>query len=182
VRSIKNEARQFSQKWKLAEFVLDNLGEERVERFLGNSTTLVPMPGHAPLKDEGSRWPARELCEEFVRVGLGANWMPLLSRASRVPKAAFASPAERPTAPMHYRSLRCEGAIGPSARITVVDDVITRGATMLAAISLLQQTYPNADVAGFSLIRTMSDEPIHSVTDPASGVISLHGEETRRRP
>ena len=53
---------------------------------------------------------------------------------------------------------------------------------MLAAISLLQQTYPNAAVQGFALIRTMSDEPIRSVTEPASGTISLHGEETRRRP
>ena len=182
VRSIKNEAKQFSTKWKLAEVVRDRLGEERREQFLGSDATLVPMPGHAPLKDEASRWPARELCVEFVNAGLGVSWVPLLSRGVRVPKAAFSSPSERPTAAAHLASLRCENTMGVGPRITVVDDVITRGATMLAAIALLQQTYPNAEVCGFALIRTMSGVALESVVEPTQGSIVLHDGQTLRRP
>ncbi len=182
VRSIKNEAHHFSVRWNLAEFVRNGLSEELREHYFGADTTLVPMPGHAPLRDQDSRWPAHELCAEFVKAGLGAQSLPLIERAHRVSKAAFSSAAERPNARMHFESFRCATQIGPSERITVVDDVITRGATMLAAVAVLQKAYPAATVRGFALIRTMSDVALQNVTEPVEGSIVLRGDETIRRP
>lgn len=182
VRSIKNEARAIAVRWKLAEYVRAHLDEELRHRFLGSESTLVPIPGHAPLKDQAARWPARELCDEFVKAGLGGQWLPLLTRTERVNKAAFSAPEDRPTAARHLETLRCEAQIGVTESITLVDDVITRGSTMLAAIAALQAAYPNIRVQGFALIRTLSDVAVQEVTGPVSGVIHLAGGETYRRP
>ena len=182
VRSIKNEARAFAVKWSLADFVRQRLDEGLRQRFLGAGTTLVPMPGHAPMKDPAARWPARELCQELVKVGLGQRWMPLLSRTRRVNKAAFSPPEERPSAATHFETLWCDAQLGVAEEITVVDDVITRGASMLAAIGILQHTYPSARVQGFAFIRTLSVVPIESVIAPTAGIVELVGEGTRRRP
>ena len=182
VRSIKNEARAFAVKWSLAEFVREHLDEDLRQTFLGPGATLVPMPGHAPMKDQAARWPARELCEELVKVGLGRQWMPLLSRTRRVNKAAFSPPDERPTAAVHFETLRCDAQLGVADEITVVDDVITRGASMLAAIGSLRLAYPAARVQGFAFIRTLSDVPIDAVVAPVEGTVELVGDGTRRRP
>jgi len=182
VRSIKNEAHHFSVRWNLAEFVRNGLSGKLRELYLGSDTTLVPMPGHAPLRDQDSRWPADELCTEFLKAGLGAQSLPLIERVHRVSKAAFSSASERPTASRHFESFRCMAQIGVGECITVVDDVITRGATMLAAVAALQSVYPGASVRGFALIRTMSDVALQSVTEPVEGSVVLRGDETIRRP
>lgn len=182
MRSIKNEPRQFAVRWKLAQFVRDNLDASVRDRYLSRETTLVPMPGHAPLKDKASHWPAREICEEFVQVGLGQLWLPVLERVRRVNKAAFSPRDERPTYETHLKSLRALAEIGVGSTITVVDDVITRGATLLAAVERLRHAYPGAQVQGFALVRTMSDVPLKEVTLPAEGTVRLQGTGTLRRP
>ena len=182
VRSIKNEARQFSAKWDLAEYVKANIGDELRELYLGPETLLVPMPGHAPLKDPSSRWTTRELCSDFVAHGLGAAWDPLIKRKHRVTKAAFARAEERPTARAHFESFLCEPQFGIGQSITVFDDVITRGATMLAAVASLRLAYPGADVRGFALLRTMSGVVLGKLAEPVSGTVKLEGSSTRRRP
>ncbi|MEM1447466.1 MAG: hypothetical protein AAF957_06835 [Planctomycetota bacterium] len=66
--------------------------------------------------------------------------------------------------------------------LTVVDDVITRGATMLAAVARLEETFPSAEVRGFALIRTISDRPIAAVKEPARGTVRVVPWGTRREP
>lgn len=182
VRSIKNEARQLSVKWNLAEYVKANIGDEIREQYLGPTTLLVPMPGHAPLKDPSSRWTTRELCSDFVQHGLGGGWEPLIKRRHRVTKAAFAQAEERPTVQAHFDSFLCEPQLGIGQSITVFDDVITRGATMLAAIAALRLAYPGAEVRGFALLRTMSGVAIEKLVEPVEGTVRLNGGATFRRP
>ena len=120
---------------------------------------------------------------EFVQASPGSEVSFLLRRRHRVSKAAFSKSSERPTAQVHYDSFACDFDIGAGASITVVDDVITRGSTMLGAIALVQHTYPNAVVRGFSLIRTMSAEVLTELAQPTEGVIRLDGSgRTFRRP
>ncbi len=182
VRSIKNETQQFSTRWKLAEFVRDNLGDNLGAKYFGSNVTLAPMPGHAPLKDKDSRWPARSLCAEFVLAGLGKQWIPLIERVRLVNKAAFSPPDERPTALEHFESFQCVPQIGVGECITVVDDVITRGSTMLAAVAALRAAYPGTRVQGFTLIRTMSGVAIERVVEPVEGTIRISGKDTFRKP
>lgn len=136
------------------------------------------------MRDPGSRWVARELCIELVENGLGARWLPLLERVSKVHKSAWASKAQREqlTPQRHFDSLavRKDLAVGP--QVTVVDDFITAGKTMLACVAKLAEAYPSAAVRGFALVRTMSDVVIERIKDPCAGTISITPWGTRREP
>lgn len=68
-------------------------------------------------------------------------------------------------------------------RITVVDDVITKGATMLAATSRVQEEFAEAEVRGFALLRTMGlVGEIERIVDPCRGTIRRVGGEVLRDP
>ena len=136
------------------------------------------------MREEGTHWPARELCKVLVESGVGARWSPLLERVQTVPKSAWASPEERAalTPRRHFESLRVESELWDLPQLTVVDDVVTSGKSLLAAVARLQAAYPDACVRTFALIRTMSYESVEAVKCPAEGVIVLEGEGTKRRP
>lgn len=176
----KKETAQWAKKHRLAERMRAELGEEIRMCFLPEQATLVPMPGHAPMKDPKSHWAARELCEAFVGEQLGARWLPLLERI--VPKAAFSAPADRPSAEEHYASLRVRGDLAVGSWITVVDDVVTRGSTLLAGIARLRESFPQARVCAFALLRTMSYAPITRVKEPCIGMIKHGSRGTSREP
>ena len=182
MRAVKSETAAWARKQRLGERLAQEVGEGIREEFLGADTTLVPMPGHAPMKDARAHWAARELCEHFVESGLGAQWLPLLERTHAVAKSSTSTSDARPTAQLHYDSLRARGDLGAGTRITVVDDVITRGATMLAAVGRLKQALPGVDVRGFALIRSMSDEPIRAVKEPVEGTVRVVPWGTKREP
>ncbi len=55
-------------------------------------------------------------------------------------------------------------------RITLVDDVITQGATALAAASRIADAFPDSEIGVFALIRTRGlVDDIVSIVDPVSG-------------
>ena len=58
--------------------------------------------------------------------------------------------------------------------ITIIDDVVTKGATLLAAASLLANAFPDARVRAFALVRTMGLVPdIERIVEPVVGRIGL---------
>lgn len=57
--------------------------------------------------------------------------------------------------------------------ITVVDDVVTKGATLLGAASLLAGAFPRAEIRAFALVRTQGYvKDIERILDPVVGRIS----------
>ncbi len=70
-------------------------------------------------------------------------------------------------------------------RITLIDDVITRGRTSFAAAWRLHEIYPDADIRVFAIIRTQGLLPeIEALRDPSVGVIRLNatGSDVNRHP
>jgi len=68
--------------------------------------------------------------------------------------------------------VRAELLLNP--RFVIVDDVVTLGATLLAAASLVKATYAEAGVAVFALVRTMGLVPeVGSIASPCVGRIEL---------
>jgi adenine/guanine phosphoribosyltransferase-like PRPP-binding protein len=117
--------------------------------------------------------------------GLGLVVAPWLRRVEAVPKSATSAPRDRPRARRHYDSIVAEpqGAIDPPRRIVVVDDFVTRGATLLGACSRVAEVFPRADVRSFAAVRTMTDVEIVGMVDPVVGEIAPEASgETRRRP
>jgi predicted phosphoribosyltransferase len=150
--------------------------------LFGDDVTLVPMPRSAPLV-AGALWPAQKICEAIVHRGLAVRAIPALERVEAVQKSSRAAPGERPAVSRHYDSLRAHSRVDVSDRILVVDDVVTKGATAIAAVSRLAESYPNAEVVLFAAIRTKGLVPeIDRILDPVMGIIRLNGDEVLREP
>jgi hypothetical protein len=125
--------------------------------FLAGDVVLVPAPGSAPLqpRQPHALWVSRRICEELRAAGFGGRMEPLLLRRQAVAKSAFARRGARPAVEEHYDSFVVASRSGePPMRITLIDDVITKGATLLAGASRLAEAFPGATVRAFALIRT----------------------------
>ena len=122
--------------------------------WLHPGAALVAVPGHSRQKPFSV--PAR-LVSAMSAAGLGYKAPIHLVRERTVQKAAFAPPDKRPTAEDHYRSIIVERGLESPAEILVVDDVVTRGATLLASAQLLREAFPGSLVRGFAAVRALSD-------------------------
>jgi hypothetical protein len=150
--------------------------------LFGADVTLIPMPRSAPLV-AGALWPAHKICESLVARGIAMQVVPALERATAVPKSARAAPGERPIVAKHYESLLAHARVDVTNRIVLVDDVVTKGATAIAAASRLEEAYPDAEIALFSAIRTRGLViEIDHILDPATGFIRIVDDEPRREP
>lgn len=100
-----------------------------------------------------------------------------------MPKSAFASPGMRASALRHLESMRIDRVLFRPNSVTVVDDFITKGATALAAASLVKDAFPEAQVRVFALVRTMGLVPnVDRCVEPCVGRISLQGTDAWREP
>jgi hypothetical protein len=69
------------------------------------------------------------------------------------------------------------------ASLCLIDDVITKGSTLLGAASRLQETFPQANVSAFALVRTLGFvDDVDRIVEPAVGTIVLRGGEAVREP
>jgi hypothetical protein len=150
--------------------------------FFGRRVTLVPMPRSAPLVP-GALWPADAISKSFLDAGLVGHVVPALARNSAVPKSSRAPRGERPAVSRHYESMTARAMVGVSETIVIVDDVVTKGSTALAAASRLADVYHEADIRLFALIRTKGRIPeVDQILDPETGLIRLVGDEGDRQP
>lgn len=152
--------------------------------FLGAHTLLVPAPRSAPFKSKDAAWPALRLCEEIASRGLCAGVELLLERHTAVKKSSlWRKGAQRPGPDDHVASIRCTSLVSSFARhITIVDDVVTRGATLLGCARVLAARFPNVDVRGLAIVRTMSKQEIKAMLHPVEGRISIQNGAPRRTP
>jgi len=68
-------------------------------------------------------------------------------------------------------------------RILLVDDVVTRGAVLMASTSRLSGAFPGAEIRGFAVLRAITEGDIQTIREPCEGTIELLSNgETRRRP
>ena len=150
--------------------------------FFAGDVTLVPMPRSAPLV-AGALWPAQRICQAIVQRQIAARTATILKREVAVQKSAWAPAGARPGVSTHYASMSAEADFEVGERIVIVDDVVTKGSTALAAASRIAEIYPDREVAIFALIRTKGLVPdIDQIIEPVSGIIRLIDDEGSRNP
>jgi hypothetical protein len=142
---------------------------------------LVPVPGSAPGSE--APWVASQLANALRDVGLsGSVWLGL-RRQFAVRKSARALSGERPTVHEHYQSFSVIRAPAVIRRIVLIDDVITKGRTLLAAAARMQGKFPHADIRAFALIRTLGlQRRVEHLIEPCQGVVRWAGGDARREP
>jgi hypothetical protein len=160
-----------------------SLEDRQLAALFAPGAVLVPIPGSA--RTGAAPWAALRLATSLRDVGFALRlWTGLLRRCS-VTKSATAPRAARPTVQQHYDSLETVPVVVtmPAPRIVLIDDVITKGRTMLAAAARLRSALPEADIRGFALIRTQGFWPhIEHLAEPCHGVVRWAGGDARRQP
>ncbi len=132
-----------------------------------NDPVLVPVT-RSSLLQPNSLWVGLKVATAMQSVGLGSAVSPLLVREYAV--GTMASAQE------HYASQRVEQKLlTDPEHILLIDDFVTRGATMMASALRLWETYPKADIAGFAPIRTVSNSGhFKKIFDPVLDAITLY--------
>lgn len=120
-----------------------------------SGTVLVPVP-RSSLMGKDYLWVPKRIAEALVRRGFGSEVSSCLVRQTAVPKSAYMPANQRPTPTQHYNSMAIEGNLTPPKKIILVDDIITRGSTIIAAANRLLDVFPSARISAFAAIRTIS--------------------------
>lgn len=172
-RTIRDKAKAGKINFEKVIPYLQKPSAEVILPFLDNSVTFVPVPRSHPVK-EGSLWPSLVIAQELHRFGYGSGIETLLNRTSIIRKSATAGRGNRPTVKEHYATLavEVERDLFKPTKITLIDDVITKGSTILACANHLQEQFPDAEIQAFAFIRTQGlIEDIALLVDPSTGII-----------
>jgi hypothetical protein len=155
--------------------------------FLCPTHVLVPVPGSAPTV-AGAMSVAEHLAAALIAEGLGRCIWNGLHRDRAVRKSATAARGSRPTVDTHYDSfaidsLGVEPHVARASQVMLIDDVVTKGRTLLAAAARLQDAFPNADIRAFALLRTMgTTSGVSRLLDPCVGEIAWWAGDAHRNP
>lgn len=162
----------------------DAFNAGRFRGFLGEDVLLVPAPRSAPFRVKDAVWPAMRICRELEGRRLCRGLAPLLVRHQRVTKSALHRRGrDRPSPLDHENSMRCADVLlATPSRITIVDDVVTRGSTFLGCARVLATRFPNAELRALAVVRTMSKQEIIAMLDPVEGSIRMTKGGPRRDP
>ena len=141
----------------------------------------MPAPGSGVLV-AGGLWVPRLIAEALVAAGLGRQVVPCLKRVEAVPKSAFQAAGARPSVRRHYDTMRVEAELVAAKRITLIDDFVTRGRTLLGGASRIAEAFSGVTVGAFALVRTKGLQPdVASLVDPCLGTIRRLGEDDADR-
>jgi len=143
--------------------------------FFGPDVVLVPAPGSSPLVG-GATWPAHTIAKSLVQSGLGREVVTCLKRTQPVPKSAYQTAGNRPTPQRHFETMAVDSELIDAKRILVVDDILTKGSTLLAGASRVAEAYPNAQVRAFALVSTRGLVPdVDHIIEVVVGRITFGG-------
>jgi predicted amidophosphoribosyltransferase len=167
----------------LAQGIKTNLMKYPFAHFFESSSILVPTPKSSLVKPE-TLWVPQRLALALAQKQLGKAVKECLVRVKPLPKSSTTSAEDRPKALQHYESLEVRWReTSKPKEILLIDDIVTRGATLLGAANRLIDTFPDAHIRAFAMMRTMSGPSIFDrITDPCIGWIELRGNDTYRTP
>jgi len=151
--------------------------------FFQPNTILVPTPKSSLMRPD-TLWVPERIASALTKRGFGNKVISCLTRTKSVPKAASSLAKERPKSIEHYKSMSVTGILSKPDEIILVDDIVTRGSTLLGAANRLADAFPQTRIRAFAAIRTISNPgEFDKLYDPCIGTIELRESgDTLRRP
>jgi hypothetical protein len=143
---------------------------------------LIPIPkcSHSP---GPAVWVANKLAVAINATGLGQSVWTGLKRMVEVERSCASWAYGRPTVQQHFKSFAVIPPVTIPAEIVLIDDVVTKGRTLLAAAFRLRQSFPDSQIRAFALVRTLGLIPdVRRVFDPCTGEIRWNGRDAQREP
>jgi len=150
--------------------------------FFESNPTLVPVP-KSSLIAPNSLWVPDRIAKALAKEGVG-KVSHLLERVKPIRKSAQTNSWNRPTAFEHFKTMGVVQTISEPEEVVLIDDVVTRGATLLGAANRLLDSYPRMRVRAFAAMRTQSSRISYMHDNGACiGTITLRSDgSTSRRP
>ncbi len=166
----------------VAQQVRQNINSMPFATLFQPTPVLVPVPSSSLMR-AGTLWVPQRLAAALADQGLG-QVVSCLVRTQAVPKAAQSPARLRPTARRHYETLEVQGRLSEPESVLLIDDIITRGATLLGAANRLADAFPNARISAFAAMRTVSNpDEFQREYDPQMGNVRLREDGSAlRRP
>jgi predicted amidophosphoribosyltransferase len=167
----------------IAKTIQQNITTLPFASFFQPNTILVPTPKSSLMRPD-TLWVPERIASAITKKGFGNKVISRLARTQSVPKAASSLAKDRPKAIDHYKSMNVTRILSNPNEIILVEDVITRGATLLGAANLLAEAFPETPIRAFAAMRTISNpDEFSRLYDPCVGTIELQNNgETLRRP
>ena len=170
----------------MSQFVADrmkeNIDQMPFKHFFNQNVSLVPVP-KSSLMQSNELWVPEKIANALSKQTFGSFYS-CLKRIKPVQKAAYAVPSnKRPKAIDHYNSIGCQQLVHRPKEIVLIDDIITRGSTLLGCANRLKEIFPNVPIRAFAVIRTISDpDDFKKIEDSCVGTITLSNNDTFRSP
>ena len=161
------------------------------QRLFGRDVILVPVPGSSVQASRQRVWAAERLAFALCAMGLAGVVWRCLHRIISVRRSASSPAGGRPAVQEHYASFAVETSVAVEAstpdhgpeRIVLVDDVITKGRTLLAAATRMREAFPHANLQAFALVRTIRlSDGVGTLVAPCEGLVRWAGGDARRAP
>jgi len=177
-RLKRDEYRNIESKQTLMSDYLVELIKKRLDTlpfasFFNKNSVLIPAPSSS-LSQPNSLWVPKRLANALVKMGLGKDVKPCLQRVKAVAKSSKSKSEDRPKVIDHYNSMAVQKILDEPKEILVIDDIVTRGSTLLGAINKLTDAFPNVRIQGFAFMRTITNSnEFESIVKPCTGKIIL---------
>lgn len=166
----------------LVEKIKNKIQDLPFKDFFGTDVALVPVPKHSLMRKD-ALWVPDRIVKALEKQGLGKRYA-CLKREIPVVRSSTAANADRPKAQKHFETIKCEKILPLPTKIVLIDDIVTRGSTLLGCASKIKEIFPESEIYAFAIIRTVSNaNEFEKIEKPCAGVIDLRSnDETHREP
>jgi len=138
-------------------------------QIFNGTVGLVPVPGHSILY-KFAALQSLQIAKSLMNVGLSSTIYNLIERTTTIRRSSFQITEERPTVEEHIETLEVFPQLINQETLVLVDDIVTKGTTLVACAQMLSKIYPEKEIKFFAAMRTTSTDLINFY-EPVSSTI-----------